>query len=174
MTDRELFEAYRNDVYYLCHYLLQNAADAEDVCQEVFLKAFQTDRSGIERIKPWLIRIAANQCKNHLGRRKLGVLKEIKLFLQQAVHATTESADEAVMRMEGEQDLKRWLQKLPVKIRIVLTLRYVHELSLPEIGESLDIPLGTVKSRFNAGLKQIRKQIAAESQHNQRGAECLE
>lgn len=123
MTDRELFEAYRNDVYYLCHYMLQNAADAEDVCQEVFVKAFQTDRTGIASIKPWLIRIAVNRCKNHLGRRKLGSLKEIKLFLLQSVR-TSEAADEAVLRMEGEQEIRRWLLALPVKIRAVMTNRF--------------------------------------------------
>ncbi|WP_281884230.1 RNA polymerase sigma factor [Paenibacillus sp. YYML68] len=173
MTDRELFEAYRTDVYYICYYMLHNSADAEDVCQEVFLKAFQVDRSGIERLKPWLLRIAVNQCDHQLGRRKVGVWKEMKQFLQQTLQAH-EPADEAVLRIEREDDLKRWLQQLPIKSRVVLTLRYVHELSLQEIAESLDIPLGTVKSRLNAGLVRIKKHIEAERYPSERGAECHE
>lgn len=172
MTDREIFESYRNDVYYLCYYLLKNAADADDICQEVFMKAFQADRSRIERMKPWLIRIAANLCKNHLDRKKRGVLKELKHFVLQGLQRS-EAADISLMRKEGELELASWLQALPIKIRPVMALKYVHELSLAEIAESLGIPLGTAKSRLNKGLSLIKKQMNKDNQEL-RGVECLE
>lgn len=172
MTDREIFESYRNDVYYLCYYLLKNAADADDICQEVFMKAFQADRRRIERMKPWLIRIAANLCKNHLDRKKRGVLKELKHFVLQGLQRS-EAADLSLMRKEGELELAIWLQALPIKIRPVMTLKYVHELSLAEIAESLGIPLGTAKSRLNKGLSLIKKQMDKDNQEL-RGVECLE
>ncbi|WP_254362058.1 RNA polymerase sigma factor [Paenibacillus sp. MZ04-78.2] len=172
LTDRDLFDTYRRDVYYLCHYMLHNAADAEDICQEVFLKAFQTDRQGVERIKPWLLRIAVNRCKSHLDRRKRGVLKELKHFLLER-RRDTEAADEALERKETELETERWLRALPIKNRTVMTLRYIHELSLQEIAETLNIPPGTVKSRLNRGLRQMRKELG-KNNPNLKGAECLE
>jgi RNA polymerase sigma-70 factor (ECF subfamily) len=152
--------------------MLKNATDADDICQEVFMKAFQADRRGIERMKPWLIRIAANLCKNHLDRKKRGVLKELKHFVLQGLHRS-EAADISLMRKEGDLELASWLQPLPIKIRPVMTLKYVHELSLAEIAESLGIPLGTAKSRLNKGLSLVKKQMDKDNQEL-RGVECLE
>lgn len=45
MTDREIFELYKEDVYYFCYYLMKNQADAEDISQEVFVKVILADRS---------------------------------------------------------------------------------------------------------------------------------
>ncbi|WP_019535094.1 RNA polymerase sigma factor [Paenibacillus ginsengihumi] len=173
MTDREIFESYRNDVYYLCYYMLKNAADAEDMCQETFIKAFRTDRSGIERIKPWLIRIAANLCKNHLERRQRGVLKELKHALLHGLQRS-EAADQSLMRREGELELAGLFQALPIKIRQVVVLKYVHELTLGEIAESLDIPLGTAKSRLNKGLNLIKKRMDQQPQLDIKGVDYLE
>ncbi|OWA36842.1 hypothetical protein B9G55_01825 [Saccharibacillus sp. O16] len=69
MTNQELFEAYRSDVYRTCYYMLGQAADAEDQCQEVFLTAFRADRSGIDTLKAWLLRIAVNRWINLVKRR---------------------------------------------------------------------------------------------------------
>ncbi|KOS00606.1 RNA polymerase sigma factor, partial [Paenibacillus polymyxa] len=64
MTDRELFELYKEQIYYFCYYLMQNQADAEDVCQEVFVKALLADRSKVQDLKSWILRIASNECSN--------------------------------------------------------------------------------------------------------------
>ncbi|MEK8127475.1 RNA polymerase sigma factor [Paenibacillus filicis] len=173
MNDAELFQAYRKDVYYLCYYLLHHAADAEDVCQETFIRALRADRSEVKRLKPWLLRIAANLCSSHGARRKTGTWKEWASFLLQP-RQSHESADESVLRKEGERDLERWLSRLPVKLRSVLTLRYVNELSLPEIAECLDIPLGTVKSRMNKGMQLLRRQLNNDQQEPWKGEKCLE
>ncbi|SDC38208.1 RNA polymerase sigma-70 factor, ECF subfamily [Paenibacillus sp. UNCCL117] len=173
MNDLELFQAYRKDVYYLCYYLVHNAADAEDLCQETFVRALQADRSGVERLKPWLLRIAANLCSSHGERRKKGMWKEMASFLQQP-RLTHEAADESVLRGEGELELARMLGRLPAKMQKVLTLRYVNELSLPEIAECLDIPLGTVKSRMNKGMQLMRKQLTTETAGKWKGDECLD
>ncbi|MBD0378570.1 RNA polymerase sigma factor [Paenibacillus sp. WST5] len=173
MTDRELFETYRKDIYLLCYYMLQHVSDAEDICQETFVKAFQIDRCTIEKMKPWLIRIAVNLCKNQLERSKRGKLKELKLFLLQTMHLS-EPAETVFERIEGDRQLERWLQALPVKIRAVMTLRYINDLPLAEVAEVLDIPLGTVKSRLNKGLQLAKKHLNTETKMVMKGGECLE
>jgi RNA polymerase sigma-70 factor (ECF subfamily) len=162
MTDRELFETYKRDVYRLCYCMLQHRADAEDACQETFVRALLADRSGVERLKPWLLSIAANRCKSILARRRAGAYKEVVAFLLQRPRPT-EAAEAAVARKETADELAALYGKLPVKIRSAMTLRYVNELSLAEIGEALDIPVGTVKSRLNKGLELLRKRMGGQA-----------
>lgn len=155
-SDRELFETYRLDVYRLCYYMLQNASDAEDVCQDVFVTVLRRDRSGIEQVKPWLMKIAVNRCKNHLDRRSRGMRKEWLSFLK--FHPRfSETTEEKVERKERSTELLRLLGALPVKIRSAMTLRFVNDLSLQEIAQTLDIPVGTVKSRLHKGISLLQR-----------------
>ena len=174
MTDHELFAAYREDVYRYCRYMLRNADDAEDLCQETFLRAFRVDRTAIAQPKSWLLRIAANLCKNHLARTRLGALKAIALqYLQPSSRG--ETTEETAVRKEREDELIGILQQLPVKIRTVMAMHYVNELKLAEIAETLEIPLGTVKSRLNKGLALIRPMLAREADASiLKGEKCLE
>ncbi len=158
MTDRELFETYKHDVYRLCYCMLQHRADAEDACQETFVRALLADRRGVERLKPWLLSIAANRCKSVLARKRAGAYKELAAFLLHRPKPA-EGADAAAERKERADELAALYGKLPVKIRSAITLRYVNELSLAEIGETLDIPVGTVKSRLNKGLELLRRRM---------------
>ncbi|WP_051253579.1 RNA polymerase sigma factor [Paenibacillus alginolyticus] len=76
MTDKELFEQFHMDVYRTCYYMLKNQHDAEDVCQEVFIKIFQQDYQTIANLKPWMLNIAMNTCRNFL--RKHNLKREIE------------------------------------------------------------------------------------------------
>ena len=114
-----------------------------------------------------------NMCKNHLGRSKRGKLKELRLFLLQTIHLS-EPADAVFERLEGERQLESWMQVLPVKIRELMTLRYINDLPLAEAAEVLDIPLGTVKSRLNKGLQLAKKHLDTEAMMVTKGGECLE
>ncbi|MBT2288140.1 RNA polymerase sigma factor [Paenibacillus albidus] len=155
-SNRELFETYNRDVYRTCYYMVHNAADAEDLTQEVFITAFRTNREQIDYPKAWIMRIAVNQCLNHLRRRR---------SLQQKVSANpylfTGGEDKTVDRLvEDKERAEEWagyMSALPVKIRAVLTLRYMHDFSLAEISGLLGIPQGTVKSRQHKGLRLMRK-----------------
>ncbi|MDT8978352.1 RNA polymerase sigma factor [Paenibacillus sp. chi10] len=155
MTDREFFERYNRDVYRTCYYMLRNASDAEDVCQEVFMKALTSGWEQVEFLKTWLMRITVNHCLNHLRKKKSRWMKEKVLFLFQREQVEP-SILTVVEQKESEDEWKRRLAKLPDKIRIVITLRYTNDLPLADIADILDIPLGTVKSRLNRGLKMMR------------------
>ena len=156
MNDRELFEAYKEQVYHLCFYMMQNRSDAEDVCQEVFVKALLADRSQVRELKPWLLRIASNECSSVLRRRKNGWAKELSAYLltrPRISNPVEESVDQREIKMEFYQVYGR----LPDKIRMVVTLRYVNEMTIPEIANVLNIPEGTVKSRLNRGIKLLKQ-----------------
>ncbi|MCE5170952.1 RNA polymerase sigma factor [Paenibacillus profundus] len=158
MTDREFFERYNKEVYRTCYYMLRDASDAEDICQEVFMKALTSGWQQVEYLKTWLMRITVNHCLNHLRRRKTRRMKEKMLLLFQR-EQTEPSAFSMVERQETEDEWKRRMARLPDKIRVVVTLRFTNDLALKDIADILDIPVGTVKSRLNRGLKLMKAML---------------
>ncbi|MBD8499535.1 RNA polymerase sigma factor [Paenibacillus sp. CAU 1523] len=135
--------------------MLRNVSDAEDVCQEVFIKALASGWEQVEYLKTWLMRITVNHCLNHLRKNKSRVMKEKLLLLFQR-----EQVEPSVLviaeQKEADEEWKQRLAKLPDKIRVVVTLRYTNDLPLTDIADILHIPVGTVKSRLNRGLKLMR------------------
>lgn len=158
MTEKDLFETYRKEVYRTCYSMLRRAADAEDVCQEVFITVFRHDWQKVEFLKTWIMKIAMNQCINHLKKENRFVQKGRWLQQHAAVQAE-KPVDEIVEQKETAIECLELLHQLPVKIRAVVSLRYLNECPLNEIAAILDIPTGTVKSRMNKGLKLMRKMI---------------
>lgn len=138
--------------------MLRDASDAEDICQEVFMKALTSGWQQVEYLKTWLMRITVNHCLNHLRRRKTRRMKEKMLLLFQR-EQTEPSAFSMVERQETEDEWKRRMARLPDKIRVVVTLRFTNDLALKDIADILDIPVGTVKSRLNRGLKLMKAML---------------
>lgn len=156
MDDRQLFEKYKETVYLFCRYMVQSRADAEDLCQDVFFKAMVADRAKVQNMKAWLLRIAANECNTFLKRRQNGWSKELRSYML-GMPLRPPSVEETCEHREMVQTVHLQLDKLPKKIKLVIVLHYSAELSLPETAEVLNVPLGTVKSRMNRGLKKMRK-----------------
>lgn len=67
--------------------------------------------------------------------------------------------EEEVESMELQSSIQKEISKLPDKYRSVIVLKYIEELSLKEISEILDLPLGTVKTRIHRGREALRKQL---------------
>ncbi len=150
MTEQELSNAmhtYGDTVYRLALCRLQNAADAEDVYQDVFLRLLE-QRSGPwdgERLKAWLIRTALNRCAD-LGRlrRRRGMLPlEEVPDLSGPVDETAAELWDAVAR-------------LPEKLRTAVHLFYGEGYESGEIGALLGIPAATVRSRLRRARAELR------------------
>jgi RNA polymerase sigma-70 factor (ECF subfamily) len=142
--------------YNLAGYLLGDATEAEDATQHALEKAWRAwprirDR---ERAGAWFDRIVANVCKDRLReRRGFRVLP-----LDDEVGESPSAVDpfrEALSRDE----LGRLVRTLPSDQQVVVALRFWRDLSLDEIAERLDVPLGTVKSRLHYALKTLRRQL---------------
>lgn len=142
--------------------MLRDHAAAEDVCQEVFVRAMQ--RIGQvrdpKRLKAWLYRIATNAAHDYKRRRAsdalYNALPEANLPLDEAnLH------DSALKERMYVADL---LAVLGEEHREVIILRFYEDLSLPAISEVLGIPVGTVKSRLHYALRKLREQIACEDE----------
>ena len=146
-----VYDRYKNLVYRTAYLMLGNAGEAEDALQEVFLKVYRSiagydPRKGA--FTTWLYRITANHCVN-VGRAQGPDPLPIEA-------AGGEVQDE--LTLDGDT-LEAALDRLSVRLRAVVVLRYYAGLSYAEIGEVLDLPLGTVKSRLNAALAALRRDL---------------
>jgi RNA polymerase sigma-70 factor (ECF subfamily) len=141
-------------VFQIAYGVLGNSADAEEVAQEVFLRAYQKFRSlrDAEKFRAWVNRIAFRLALNrHRGVRR-------RLIRDTAWHAsTTESVDGAKQAEDRllVEKLRGRIEDLPEKFRQVLQLSIVEDMDATDVGAVLGIPSGTVRSRLHAARKLL-------------------
>jgi RNA polymerase sigma-70 factor (ECF subfamily) len=148
-----LVRQHQEAVFRLAYLLLHNPAEAEDVAQEAFVRAFLAlDTFDVARpFKPWLLQITRNLAKNRLRSlsRYWAMVKRWWQEEETAVTATSVSQDESAQLWQA-------VQKLSPKAQEVVYLRYFLELSEAETAAALDVPVGTVKSRLHRALQQLK------------------
>ena len=158
----QLVHLYEKRVLALTTRMCKNPADAEEAAQEAFLSAWQglPFFRGDASFSTWLYRLASNACVDLLrreGRRQSAAgpsLNDEEVQLE--VPDTAPSPQEQAERAELRQQIEAGLQALTPDHRQVLLLREMHQLSYDEIAQTLDVDVGTVKSRINRGRKQLR------------------
>jgi len=160
---QEILARYRTPIYNLCWRMTRNDEDARDLGQEVFIKVFRLlDRFDEEyAFHSWLFRIATNHCIDHLRRQRLRFLSferdgggvDEEAVMQ--VPSDDPGPDELLQRREAVARLEEIIAELPPHYRVITLLRHDQQLSYEEIAESLQLPLGTVKSRVNRARLQL-------------------
>lgn len=165
----QLVKRYQKSVYNLAYRMTGSREDAEDLTQETFLRAytklntFDVDR----RFSPWLFRIASNLCINWQKRQKF---REVSLdsFSEEKKESLLFSGVSANPEFQLERNqlqklLKQEILALPVRYRLVFTLRYLDDYSCREIAEILDMPEGTVKTYLFRARRILREKLEGNS-----------
>lgn len=163
----EIVEIYKNKVYQICFRMLGNRHESEDVAQETFIRAYvNIDTFKTElKFSTWLFRIATNLCIDRIRKKKPDFYLDAEvsgtegLTLYSQIPSDVESPDVEVESLELQETIQKEILKLPEKYRSVIVLKYIEELSLNEISEILDLPLGTVKTRIHRGREALRQQL---------------
>lgn len=150
MTEQELSNAmkiYGDAVYRLALCRLQNAADAEDVYQDVFLRLLEQRTGGWdgERTKAWLLRTALNRCAD-LGRARK----------RRGTMSLDEVPDMAWPVDESAAELWDAVARLPEKLRTAVHLFYAEGYESSEIGALLGVPAATVRSRLRRARAELK------------------
>ena len=151
--------------------LTRNAADAEDLLQETYLKAYKgfgTFQQGTN-LKAWMYRILTNTFINSYRAKQRrpdeSGLDDIEdLYLYRRIGAleggtTGKSAEEEVLERFTDTDVKEAIESLPEQFRIAVLLSDVEGFSYREISEIVGVPLGTVMSRLHRGRKALQKAL---------------
>ena len=166
---RLLVERESTVVFRCCYRVLGHVQDAEDVAQESFVAAYRSLATwrGNDSVRPWLAQIATRQALRAVGRR----LPTTSLDSSRGGNESTERIDrgsdfdpQAVVGAADRAAMVRdAVQNLPEPYRETIALRYFAELSIDEIAEALDRPVGTVKVHVHRGLERLRSALAEES-----------
>ncbi|MCZ6507549.1 MAG: sigma-70 family RNA polymerase sigma factor [Acidobacteria bacterium] len=164
---REIVDRHQADVFHLALGLLARREDAEDVVQEVFIRAYRSLKSfrGEAGLGTWLYRITMNASRDHQRRHKwmalqesLGVVPDSARWADR--HPDTDPERSTASR-EVRRDVGRALERLSATERRVFVLRHLRQLSVRETAQVLGRAEGTVKNLLFRALRKLRAELAA-------------
>ncbi len=160
---RSLVELHTRKVFGLAYRFTGRVDEAEDLTQEVFVKVYQTLHKYREADGPfgaWLMAVARNHAIDHYrrGKQERARRTEDPLVLETAP-AREEHPIAGLEREERVRLVHRGLRALPPELRLPLILCDLQGLSYDEIAKSLEVPLGTVKSRINRARLELAKRL---------------
>jgi RNA polymerase sigma-70 factor, ECF subfamily len=144
--------------------LVGNEEDAWDILQQVWLKVFKGIKSlsNSQSLPTWLYKIARFTAMSHLrGRYKSKNLIDEKSDLAEV------AAEEEDFSFENAEQVHHGLSHISLSHREVLTLYFLNDLSLIQIAEVLDIPVGTVKSRLSYAKRALRAVLDEKEQNHE-------
>ena len=158
---------YQHRVLKLVSRFVNDAAEAEDVAQEAFLKAYRALPSfrGDSAFYTWLYRIAINTAKNALvahKRRPVDFdldLQDPEQFERQARLKEADTPEGVLLTDEIRDVVEKAMEQLPDDLRTAIVLRELEGLSYEEIAEAMDCPVGTVRSRIFRAREAIDKKL---------------
>ena len=165
-AQRELFERYRTVAYRVAHRITRREADALDVVQDAFIKAFErlANFKGDSRFKTWLLRIVTNRALDIVRQRKVRLAVSLSGGDDASIDPPAErgvvSPSERLEREELAVRAKAALDRLPPDQRAVLALYATGEMTYGEIAEVLDIPPGTVMSRLYHARRKMQEMLS--------------
>jgi RNA polymerase sigma-70 factor (ECF subfamily) len=159
----DLVRLYYDRIRALVFHHLHREDDLDDALQEIFLKAYQALHGFQKRSNfyTWLYRIASNYCIDRLRKRRLELVSldgtEARDALESRVHAKTDTPEEKYTRSERVKIVRKAIGMLDPVFQNILVLREIEGLSYEELAESLDIEMGTVKSRLARARNELKK-----------------
>ena len=147
--------------YNLARWLLRNPADAEDVVQESYLRAFRFfgGYHGGD-IRAWLLTIVRNTTYTWLQQNRSRELAEPINDEVEGIQDDALDPETLVIQSAGVEALREALNELPIEFREIIVLREFEELSYKEISAIAEIPIGTVMSRLARARRRLQEQLA--------------
>jgi RNA polymerase sigma-70 factor (ECF subfamily) len=173
----ELYERYKRLIYSFVVHILKDEVSAEEVTQDVFLRAWDAAhkfQGGRGKVSSWLLAIAHNRAIDEVRSRRARGAQVTTSFdlatpgdLEQAFHAggadkEENNPEQAVLHGMQRERVLAALDRLPREQRQVISLAYYGGYTHREIAERLDEPLGTVKTRLRLGLQKLRGLLRSE------------
>jgi RNA polymerase sigma factor (sigma-70 family) len=152
----EIMLPHLNAAHNLARWLTSNPADAQDVVQESYLRAFRFfDGYKGGDSKAWLLSIVRNTCRTWQRRRKRD---NVAVPFDETAHTPEASLPNQEQSVAGQQEIGRLLtciEMLPVEFREVLILRELEEMSYQQIAQVTGLPAGTVMSRLSRARRRL-------------------
>ncbi len=167
-----LILAYQHQLYGFALRQVGNASDAEDILQETFLrvhhalKNYPVNRVQTLQLQQWLYKVMLNVIRNYVRRREP---EHLTLDLSDTgplldIQGQSDEPEREAEVRERKEELAAILSRLPERYKVAVDLHYFEEMSLREIAELLNQPVGTVKSDIHRAIQLLRKAAAVQAQ----------
>ena len=160
-----IVEQHQRLVSHIVFRMIQNAADQEDICQDVFLKVYQNLR-GFQfesKLSTWIARIAYNTCLSYLEKKRVPLFDDLSSE-EKTIETVSDCSYRPDQLVEGKETsfvLRSEIEKMPVHYRTILTLYHLDQMSYSEIGETMELPEGTVKSHLFRARRLLKERLLA-------------
>ena len=160
-----LFKQYYSRIYNVCVRLLDSREEAEDITQDVFVKAYKAygNFRWESELGTWLFRIAVNLCLNHQRRGKRRRWMSLDVFEDNSeVYVIPDRSlqpDEAVQKSELERIVQKAINRLPGRQRVALILSRYEELSYKQIAETMNCSIPAVESLLHHAKQNLVKRL---------------
>ena len=170
-----LVERYKDAVQNLAYRMLGNVTEAEDVTQEVFVRAYTqlATYKSAHKFSTWLLSIASHLAIDQLRRRRfLALPLEDVPFLEWIADRGT-GPEQSALQGEEHDEIQTYLQRLPSKYRAVILLRYWYDLSYEEIATALHLTPALVKARLHRARELLARYIKDNTQNEEEQIDAL-
>jgi RNA polymerase sigma-70 factor (ECF subfamily) len=163
----DIVSRFREQIYHFIFRMVKDKAQAEDLTQETFIKAFRALASFNSNyaFSTWLYKIAANNCIDYFRKKKLATtsidtpIKAKDGELQRDFPDQDQGPESELISKEQTNQIQTAIDSLPPKYKEAILLRHSQDKSYEEISEELDIPLGTVKVRIFRAREMLKARM---------------
>jgi RNA polymerase sigma-70 factor (ECF subfamily) len=162
----EVVELHQATAFRVAWLITRSSADAEEVAQDAFLKAFRAlgrFREGAP-FRPWLLQIVANEARNRRVAESRRERLALRAFAEAPGEGAAPSAEQEHVGAEERRRLIEAIGRLPERDRLAVASRYLLDLSEAEMAATLQCRPGTVKSRLSRALARLREEMEAEDE----------
>ena len=161
----ELVNRHHSKIYGLAYRMLGNPDDAADATQETFLEAYKSVKTFQfqSQFGTWLYRIGINTCQQYIRKSQSNERKLTAYTREAEIQdpvSENDSPERAAIKTEQNEMVQDAIGQLPPKQREVVTLYYMQHLKYREIAEILKCSEGTVASRLNQALKNLKRKLS--------------
>ncbi len=165
----DLVDRFRGQVFGLCYRMLGSREDAEDAAQETFVRVLKNLATwdANREFEPWLLAIAGNRCRTALATRRR------KPPMQTIAEPITDKTPDMQAAQNLAEEVRLALLKVRDELRQAFVMFHEHQLSYAEIAESMNCPVGTVKTWVHRARREIvdqlrRRGVIQESEYEMR------
>jgi len=157
----ELYDRYNHVVYRTALAITGDESAASDLLQDVFLRVhrFSLRIDPNRPLEPWLYRVTTNLTYTWIKRRKRWLFRPIEDMAEWFTGHKKNSPSYQIEKDEEWVNVCQAVATLSLRHRVVIVLHYFNDLSIEEISDVLDIPVGTVKSRLHYGRLALKKYL---------------
>src|SRR3989475_5824507 len=171
-----LVERYKDAVQNLAYRMLGNTTEAEDVTQEVFVRAYTqlATYKPAHKFSTWLLSIASHLAIDQLRRRRFLALPLEDVPFLEWITDLGAGPEQSALAGEEQDEIQQYLQRLPSKYRAVIVLRYWYDFSYEEIARTLDLTPALVKARLHRARELLARYMKQLSSNQEEQIDALQ